>query len=74
MKTMTKALVKDLGPVAPVVETTVKEVAGTQLQVELNSAEIEATVKDAVKEAVKEAVRVVVEEAVDAGEASPAKN
>jgi cardiolipin synthase len=62
-----KSVVRDLGPVTPVVEMTVKEVAGPEVQVELNSEEIEATVKDAVKEAVKEAVRVAVEEAVEAG-------
>ena len=64
-KKVARALVRDLGPVTPVVETTVKEVAGTESHVELNPAEIEAAVKDAVKEAVKEAVRVVVEEAIE---------
>jgi D-aminopeptidase len=48
---------------------TVKELAGAQAKVELDAAEIEATVKDAVKEAVKEAVRVAVEEAAEPGSA-----
>jgi SpoVK/Ycf46/Vps4 family AAA+-type ATPase len=55
-----KALVKDLGPVTPVVEMTVKEIAGAESRVELDAAEIEATVKDAVKEAVRAAIEKVV--------------
>jgi phosphatidylserine/phosphatidylglycerophosphate/cardiolipin synthase-like enzyme len=68
-KKVAQALVNNLGPVTPVVEMTVKELAGAQAKVELDAAEIEATVKDAVKEAVKEAVRVAVEEAAEPGSA-----
>jgi phosphatidylserine/phosphatidylglycerophosphate/cardiolipin synthase-like enzyme len=64
-KKVAKALVKDLGPVTPVVEMTVKEIAGAEARVELDAAEIEATVKDAVKDAVREAVRIVVEKVVE---------
>jgi hypothetical protein len=59
-KKVAKALVKDLGPVTPVVEMTVKEIAGAESRVELDAAEIEATVKDAVKEAVRAAIEKVV--------------
>jgi hypothetical protein len=64
-KRVARTVVRDLGPVTPVVEMTVKELAGGEAQVELNAAEIEATVKDAVKVAVREAVRAVVEQAVE---------
>ena len=66
-KKVARTVVRELGPVTPVVEMTVKEMAGIESPVELNHRQIEAAVKDAVKEAVKEAVRVVVEEAVDPG-------
>ena len=57
-------MARGLGPVTPVVEMTVKEVAGAETEVKLNSVEVENTVKDAVKKAVKEAVKDLVEEAV----------
>ena len=60
-KKVAKALVKDLGPVTPVLEMTVKELAGAEARVEFEAAEIEATVKNAVKEAVRIAVEKVVE-------------
>jgi cardiolipin synthase len=63
-KRVAKAMASGLGPVAPVLEMTVKEVAGAGTQVNLNSALVEDTVKDAVKKAVKEAVKDLVEEAV----------
>jgi phosphatidylserine/phosphatidylglycerophosphate/cardiolipin synthase-like enzyme len=65
-KKVARALVKDLGPVTPVVEMTVKQVAGDDVRVDLKAAEIEATVKEAVKEAVEEAVRAVVGGVVEA--------
>jgi phosphatidylserine/phosphatidylglycerophosphate/cardiolipin synthase-like enzyme len=64
-KKVARAIVSDLGPVAPVLEMAVKQVTGYEAQVDLNTKEIETTVKDAVKEAVKEVVRVAVEEAVE---------
>jgi len=63
-KKVAKAMARDLGPVAPVLEMTVKEIAGAATEVSLNPAEVENTVKDAVKRAVKEAVKDLVEEAV----------
>jgi cardiolipin synthase A/B len=63
-KKVAKAMARGLGPVTPVVEMTVKEVAGAETEVKLNSVEVENTVKDAVKKAVKEAVKDLVEEAV----------
>jgi cardiolipin synthase A/B len=63
-KKVAKAMAHGLGKVTPVVEMTVKEVAGAEVEVTLNSAEVEATVKDAVKKAVKEAVKDLVEGAV----------
>jgi cardiolipin synthase len=61
-KKVAKAMAKELGPVTPVVEMTLKELAGERAEVTLNSTEVEATVKNAVKKAVKEAVRDLVEE------------
>lgn len=70
-KKVARALVKELGPVAPVLEMTVKEMAGEDIPIELNTAEIEATVKDAVKEAVREAVHVaLVEQGAEADTAA----
>jgi phosphatidylserine/phosphatidylglycerophosphate/cardiolipin synthase-like enzyme len=61
-----KAVANGLGPVTPVVETTVREIAGEMPKVDLNEREIEETVKNAVKDAVKQVVRDFVEEAVEA--------
>jgi cardiolipin synthase len=63
-KKVAKAMARGLGPVAPVVEMTVKELAGAEAEFTLDSEEVETTVKDAVKKAVKEAVKDLVEEAV----------
>jgi cardiolipin synthase A/B len=63
-KKVAKAMVSGLAPVTPVLEMTVKEVAGMGTEVNLNSALVENTVKDAVKKAVKEVVKDLVEEAV----------
>jgi cardiolipin synthase len=62
-KKVAKAMARGLGRVTPVVEMTVKEVAGADAEVTLNSAQVENTVKDAVKKAVREAVKDLVEEA-----------
>jgi hypothetical protein len=64
-KKVAKAVVADLSPVTPVVEMTVREIAGVAPDVNLNKAEIETTVKNAVKDAVKEVVRGFVEEAAE---------
>ena len=72
-KKVAKAVAKDLGPVSPVVETTLNELIADSIPVGLNSPEIEATVKNAVKDAVREAVRGLVEEAVEVGQAGGSK-
>jgi phosphatidylserine/phosphatidylglycerophosphate/cardiolipin synthase-like enzyme len=61
-----KAVVNGLSPVTPVVENTVREIAGHASDVNLNGQNIEETVKNAVKDAVKQVVRDFVEEAVEA--------
>ena len=58
-KTVTKAL----PPVTPVLQVVVRELAGTETEVDVNPDELEATVKDAVKTAIREAVEVAVEQA-----------
>jgi len=63
-KKVAKAMARGLGPVTPVLEMTVKEVAGVETEVNLNSVLVENTVKDAVKRAVKDVVKDLVEEAV----------
>jgi cardiolipin synthase len=63
-KKVAKAVAKELPPVAPVVEVAVKEVVGDLSGVELNSMELEETVKDAVKDAVREVVLDAVEDVV----------
>lgn len=64
-KKVAKAYARDLDPVTPMVEMTVKEITGDDFPVQLNPAEIEETVKNAVKEAVREAVHSFVEEAIE---------
>ena len=61
-KKVARAVVKDLQPIAPVVEVTVKEVVGDTADIDLNAEELEESVKEAVKEAVKQAVLHVVED------------
>jgi cardiolipin synthase A/B len=60
-----KAVVADLNPVTPVVETTVRQLSGIAPEVVLNKEEIETTVRSAVKDAVKQVVRDFVEEAAE---------
>ncbi len=68
-KKVAKAVARDLGPITPVVETTVNEIVADGAPVGLNSPEIEATVRNAVKAAVREVVRGFVEEAVEVSQA-----
>jgi cardiolipin synthase len=63
-KRVAKAVASGMGPVSEVLESTVRDLNGTNGGLELNTAEVEATVKNAVKEAVKEVVRNFVEDAV----------
>jgi cardiolipin synthase len=67
-KKVAKAVARDLGPITPVVKTTVNEMVADSAPL-LNSPEIEATVKTAVKDAVREVVRGFVEEAVEVSRA-----
>jgi cardiolipin synthase len=69
-KKVARAVVKDMAPVTPVVEVTVKEVVGDTADVDFNAEEIEESVKDAVKEAVRQVVLNVVEDVAPAGESS----
>ena len=64
-------MVNGLSPVTPVVENSVREIAGQASDVNLNGQKIEETVKNAVKDAVKQVVRDFVEEAVEAQSAEP---
>jgi phosphatidylserine/phosphatidylglycerophosphate/cardiolipin synthase-like enzyme len=73
-KKVAKAVARDLGPITPVVETTVNKVLAGGIPVELRAPEIEATVRNAVKEAVREVVRGFVEEAVELTEVGKAKS
>jgi cardiolipin synthase len=62
-KKVAKTMVRALPPVAPVLEVVVRELAGTETEVDLNPEELEATVKDAVKNAIREVVAGAVEQA-----------
>ncbi len=62
-KRIAKAVTKELPPLAPVLEATVKQIAGDRTEVELDAEQVEETVREAVKEAVKEAIQEAVEEA-----------
>ncbi|MBZ5611075.1 MAG: phosphatidylserine synthase [Acidobacteriia bacterium] len=68
-----KAVTKDMLPVAPVLETIIKEVAGKKTSVDLNAQEVEESVKDAIKEAVKDVVKDVVEDVVEQNEEAKAE-
>jgi hypothetical protein len=65
-KRVAKAVVNELRPVTPVVETTVRKLSDMAPEVNLNEKEIEATVRTAVQDAVRQVVRDFVEEAVEA--------
>jgi cardiolipin synthase len=62
-KKVAKAVADDIGPVRPVIDTTLRELSGAAPDVQLNHAEMETTVKEAVKDAVRQVVRDYVEEA-----------
>jgi phosphatidylserine/phosphatidylglycerophosphate/cardiolipin synthase-like enzyme len=61
-KRVARAVVKELPPVMPVMELTVKEIVGDDAAVDVNAEDLEETVKDAVKEAVKQVVKDAVED------------
>ncbi len=67
-KKVARAVAKDLGPVAPVVEVTFKEMVGPDTDLDLDKEELEETVKDAVKEAVSHVIRDAVQEIAPAQE------
>jgi phosphatidylserine/phosphatidylglycerophosphate/cardiolipin synthase-like enzyme len=62
-KRVAKTVTNDMPPIAPVLEVVVRELAGPQTEVNIDSEELEATVKDAVKTAIQEAVASAVKEA-----------
>ena len=72
-KKIAKAVIKDLPPVAPVLEVMVKEMVGARAYVDVDPCVLEESVKDAVKEAVREVVRDVVEEVVAQNGTAPGK-
>jgi phosphatidylserine/phosphatidylglycerophosphate/cardiolipin synthase-like enzyme len=61
-KKVAKAVTKEIGPIAPVLE---ELAARNQIEIPANSQELDAAVKDAVKTAVKEAVHEVVAQAAE---------
>jgi phosphatidylserine/phosphatidylglycerophosphate/cardiolipin synthase-like enzyme len=63
-----EAVTKDLPPVAPVVEKLVQQVVRDAGDVELDHAELEASVKDAVEHAVRTTVKEMVEEVTEQNE------
>jgi len=65
-KKVAKTVARELPPVAPVLEVVVREMAGPKTEVDIDSKQLEATVRDAVKNAIREAVAVAVEQATKA--------
>jgi phosphatidylserine/phosphatidylglycerophosphate/cardiolipin synthase-like enzyme len=61
-KKVAKAVVRELPPVSPVVDATIKEMMGERPELTLDAEEVEESVRDAVKNAVKEVVQEMVEE------------
>lgn len=64
-KKAVKAISKELPPVAPILEEAVKKVVGTKTEVNLDSKQVEETVRGAIKDAVKEVVRDAVQEVTE---------
>jgi hypothetical protein len=62
-KKVAKTVVKVMPPVTPVLEVVVRELAGADTEVDIDSDELEATVREAVKSAIQDAVAGAVEEA-----------
>jgi phosphatidylserine/phosphatidylglycerophosphate/cardiolipin synthase-like enzyme len=56
-KKVAKAVVKDMGAVAPMIETAIQEMGAKNVEFALNPEELEDSVKDAVKHAVRAAVK-----------------
>ena len=68
---LAKAVVKELPPVAPVLEELIKQLGVEKKALDLVPGEVEASVKDAVKTAVKEVVQEAVESATEEDKAKP---
>lgn len=68
-KKVAKAVADDMARLKPVYELTVRELSGTAPGVNMNHAELEATVKQAVKDTVRQVVRDFVEEAAQTQDA-----
>jgi phosphatidylserine/phosphatidylglycerophosphate/cardiolipin synthase-like enzyme len=62
-KKVAKTVTKTLPPVGPVLEVVVREMAGSETGVSVDTEALEASVKDAVKTAIQEAVATAVEQA-----------
>jgi cardiolipin synthase len=60
-KKLAKAVVREMAPVAPVLEEIIKQMGVEKTELDLIPGEVEASVKDAVKAAVKEVVQEAVE-------------
>lgn len=58
-----KTLVRELPPVAPVLEVVVRKFAGPETEVDINTEQLEATLKDTVKSAIQDVVAEAVERA-----------
>ena len=61
-KKIAKAVVKELPPVTPMLEVTIKELGADSAELPLDAERLEETVRDAVKDAVKEALEDAVEQ------------
>jgi cardiolipin synthase len=64
-KRVAKAVTKDMPSIAPFLEAVAKELVGDGNEVEMDSHQLEQTVKDAVKDAVREVVRDAMENMVE---------
>jgi phosphatidylserine/phosphatidylglycerophosphate/cardiolipin synthase-like enzyme len=62
-KKAAKAISNEMPPVTPIVEEAVKKVVGTETEVNLDSKQVEETLRGAIKEALKEVVKDAVQEA-----------
>jgi phosphatidylserine/phosphatidylglycerophosphate/cardiolipin synthase-like enzyme len=64
-KKAVKAISKEMPPVAPILEEAVKKAVGTKTEVNLDSKQVEETVRGAIKDAVKEVIKDAVQEVVE---------
>jgi len=62
-KKVAKTVVRELPPVAPVLEVIVRELAGPETEVNIDAKQLESTVKDAVRSAIQNVVAEAVEQA-----------